>query len=52
VTGSACVNGKCGAVANLPNLQSDIQAEQSKLNNDISFVQFYPVISVSFGYKF
>jgi len=33
-------------------IQSNVVAQQNKLNNDMSFFKAYPVISLGFGYKF
>lgn len=35
-----------------PNVQSNIVAEQVKLNNSMKPFKFYPIISFGFGYKF
>jgi hypothetical protein len=56
LAGNACtqVAGSpvCGNVASLPIAQTDVAAEQAKLNHDVSPFKFYPVIAFSFGYKF
>lgn len=31
--------------------QSDVTAEQAKLQNDVNFVKFYPILSFGIGYK-
>jgi len=53
LTGSACdpsgVN--CRSTSD-PTIQSHVQSEQSKINNDIHFIQVYPIISIGFGFKF
>lgn len=41
----------CRSVSD-PVVQSQILAEQKKLNNSMSLFQAYPIISVGFGYKF
>ena len=53
-SGSACdASGvNCQTVASDPSFQSNLQAEQAKLNHDIAPFKFYPVISIGFGYKF
>ncbi len=52
LTGSACdpsgVN--CRATSD-PTIQSHVQSEQRKINNDINFFQAYPIISIGFGFK-
>jgi hypothetical protein len=45
--GPTCVD----AAAN-PIVQANIQAEQNKLNDDFSPLQYYPVISFGIGYRF
>jgi hypothetical protein len=42
----------CRSVASDPTVQSNIVAEQNKINNSMSFFQAYPIISAGFGYKF
>jgi hypothetical protein len=42
----------CRSVASDPNVQSQIQSEQAKLNSSMSFFKLYPIISIGFGYKF
>jgi hypothetical protein len=46
-TGQTCQN----VVDNVP-FQNKVLSQQNKLNNDMSFLKVYPVISVGFGYKF
>jgi hypothetical protein len=50
IQGSACASPNnpltCGAVA-----QSDVTAEQNKLQNDISDLKYYPILSFGFSYK-
>jgi hypothetical protein len=57
--GSACLNGVCQNVATNSQLQSDILAEQDKINNGTApydvmhkVLKYYPVISIGFGYRF
>jgi hypothetical protein len=42
----------CRSVASDPTVQSNIVAEQTKVNNSMSFFKAYPIISVGFGYSF
>lgn len=42
----------CHNVAGDTSFQSNVVAQQTKLNNDMSFFKVYPIISVGFGYKF
>ncbi|HWG48220.1 MAG TPA: hypothetical protein VN669_00925 [Candidatus Acidoferrales bacterium] len=46
-TGLACVNA-----ATDPAFQSQIKAEQDKINKDTSIVKFYPVASIGIGIRF
>ncbi len=52
--GSACDSSGlfCRSIASDPTIQSNIVAEQSKLNKSASPYRFYPVVSFGFGYKF
>ncbi|HVH88634.1 MAG TPA: hypothetical protein VM912_18085 [Terriglobales bacterium] len=42
----------CTDVASNPTFQSNVLAEQAKINHSASPARFYPVISMGFGYKF
>jgi len=52
--GSACDSTGlfCRSIASDPTIQSNIVAEQAKLNRSASPYKFYPVISFGVGYKF
>jgi hypothetical protein len=52
-TGSACQqNGtNCTPVATNSMFQSSVAAQQTKFNNDISFLKFYPIVSLGFGFR-
>lgn len=54
LAGSACApNGtNCVNAATDPGVQANVQAEQAKLNHDLRFFKFYPLISIGFGYSF
>jgi hypothetical protein len=39
-------------VGSIADIQSRIQSEQNKLNDSLSFLKYYPVVSLGFGYKF
>ncbi len=55
LAGSSClINATTGCVnaATDPGVQSNVQSEQTKLNNDLSPFKYYPVISIGFSYKF
>ena len=45
-SGAGCVNAADPAV------QSNVAAQQAKLNRNLSFFRFYPLASVGFGYRF
>jgi hypothetical protein len=53
LTGSACdpTGTNCRNVATDPGIQSNVQAQQTKYNSDISRFKFWPVISLGFGFK-
>lgn len=53
LTGSACDPTLlvCHSVTD-PTIQSNVIAEQNKVNNSMSFFKAYPIISVGIGYKF
>ena len=52
--GSACdASGSiCSSTTSYPSFQANVQAEQDKLNKDMSAFKFYPVISLGFGFSF
>jgi hypothetical protein len=52
-TGSACQqNGtNCVPVTSNQMFQTSVAAQQTKFNNDISFLKFYPIISLGFGFR-
>lgn len=54
LTGSACdpLGLVCSNVATDPTIQSNIQGQQTKISNDLSPFKFYPLVSLSFGYRF
>jgi hypothetical protein len=54
LSGSACdTTGLfCRSIGSDPTIQSNIAAEESKLNKSASPYRFYPVVSFGFGYKF
>jgi hypothetical protein len=53
LTGSACDSTglNCSSIATTPAIESNVQAEKNKINHDMSFFKFYPVISIGFGVK-
>jgi len=54
LTGSACTSPgvNCQNVATTPSIQSNVVAQQNKINGDLKTFKYYPVISLGFGYKF
>lgn len=52
--GTACDSSGlfCRSISSDPTIQSNIAAEQTKLNKSASPYKFYPVVSFGFGYKF
>jgi len=52
--GKACssTGTTCLPIGSNPVVQSSIQSEQTKINNDTNFFKYYPIISLGFGYKF
>jgi hypothetical protein len=42
----------CGTTAQCAQIQSDVAAEQAKLNDDMSKYQYYPVVSIGLAYVF
>ena len=54
LTGSACDSSRefCHNITADPTFQSNVIAQQNKLNNNLSFFEVYPIISLGVGYKF
>ena len=56
LAGSACtINSTvgCAPIQSTPSIQSNLVAEQSKLNNQLgSYLKYWPIIRIGFGYKF
>jgi hypothetical protein len=55
LAGNVCVDApgvNCVNAASDPTVQSNIIAEQNKVNNSMSFFKVYPIISIGLGYKF
>lgn len=54
LTGNACDSTglNCVNAATDPTVQSNVAAEQTKINNKLSAFKYYPVISFGFGYRF
>lgn len=54
-TGTACTTSgppACVPMATDPTVQANVQAEQNKINKDLTLFKFYPLISFGVGYKF
>jgi hypothetical protein len=54
LSGSACDSTglNCRSISSDPTIQSNVAAEQAKLNKSASPYKFYPVLSFGVGYKF
>lgn len=54
LTGSACApdGTNCQNVATNSTIQSNVIGQQNKISNDLSPFKFYPLISLTFGYRF
>jgi len=56
MTGSACapsaVGPFCQNVATTPAIQTNVAAQQAKINDDISDFKYYPILQFTIGYKF
>jgi hypothetical protein len=54
LSGSTCGSSGsgCSPISTNSAVQANITAEQTKINNDLKPFQYYPVIRISFGYKF
>jgi len=54
LAGGACDSTglNCRDINSDPSVLSNVQAEQDKLNKDMTSFKFYPLISVGFGYRF
>jgi len=54
LAGSACApNGtNCQNVATNSTIQTNIQGEQTKISNDLSPFKYYPLVSLTIGYRF
>lgn len=50
--GLAPTDSSCQATATNTTIQTNITAEQNKINNDLTVVKAYPIFSIGFGYKF
>jgi hypothetical protein len=53
-SGTGCLAGtaNCFNMATDPTVQANAQAEQNKINKDLTLFKFYPIISFGVGYKF
>jgi hypothetical protein len=51
--GSVCdQNNDCGTIAGDPTTVANVQAQKTKINNDIYPLRFFPIFSVGFGWTF
>ena len=54
LTGTACAAGPttgCVNAATDPSVQSNVQAEQNKISNDLEPLKYYPVLSVGVSWR-
>ena len=54
-TGSACTSSggvNCQQVNSFSAFQANVAAEQSKIERDVKYARFYPVLRIGFSYKF
>ena len=51
--GSVCdpTGANCQSISTFPGFQGSVTAQQIKFQNDISFLKFYPMVSIGFGLK-
>jgi hypothetical protein len=52
--GNVCTVQNCESPINASTyapFQADVVAEQNKLQNDVNFLSFYPIVSIGIGYK-
>jgi len=54
LNGGACAQPNAGCVDAATNsvIQGNVQSEQNKINNSLTPFKYYPVVSLTFGYKF
>lgn len=54
LNGGVCAfNGTlCRSISSDPTVQSNVLAQQTKFNNDVAPFKYYPIISMTFGYRF
>ncbi|HUI54918.1 MAG TPA: hypothetical protein VLY04_08095 [Bryobacteraceae bacterium] len=55
LAGGACTPtpaANCQNAATSSSVQANVQSEQTKINNSASVFKYYPVITLTFGYKF
>lgn len=54
LTGSTCATPTtgCAPISQQPAVQANVTAEQSKINKDLKPFSFYPILRITFGYKF
>jgi hypothetical protein len=52
LNGGACVANACLDAATNAIVQTNILAEQNRIENNLTAFRYYPVVSLTFGYKF
>lgn len=51
-TGSVCYSGYCQSIANDPQVQANVAAEQQKFQKDATYARFFPLLSTGFAFRF
>jgi hypothetical protein len=55
LTGSGCPTnppGPCQSIATNSTIQANVQGQQTKISNDLSPFKYYPLVSMTIGYRF
>jgi hypothetical protein len=54
LSGDACAGpgSGCQNIGSTPAIQANVLSEQNKINNSLSVFKYYPVVRLSFGYRF
>jgi hypothetical protein len=54
LNGNTCTGpgSQCQSIASNPAAQASVLSEQNKINSSLSVFKYYPVVRLSFGYKF
>jgi hypothetical protein len=54
LAGSSCTAGgqNCINITSTPNFQTNLQNEQKKVDDTLTILRFYPIVSFGIGWKF